>query len=134
MKKLFRKIFLAKEIIARNGMVHFKRWRLIECPFFNIYIHRIYVRDKDKHLHDHPWSYFSFILKGEYIEETPEGLNTKYECSFGIKKSTDFHKIHTVVRPVTSLFITGPKKRVWGYDVDGTWVDFKTYRDAKHSN
>jgi hypothetical protein len=34
---------------------------------------------------------------------------------------------------VTTLFITGPRRRIWGYDVNGIWVDNKTYRKTKNS-
>jgi hypothetical protein len=69
-KKIIKKLFLAKEIISKEGVLHFRRWRIIECLLFNIYIHKIYVKDND--LHDHPWNYFSLILSGSYIEKTKD--------------------------------------------------------------
>jgi hypothetical protein len=34
---------------------------------------------------------------------------------------------------VTTLFITGPRRRVWGYDVNGVWFDNKNYRKVKNT-
>ena len=69
MKEVIRTFFLAKEIISKDGVVHFRRYRLLSTPWFNIYIHNILRSDEDAHFHDHPWGFFSFILnctKGGY--------------------------------------------------------------------
>lgn len=47
-------IFLIKEIKSKTGDLHFRRWRIIETPWFSIYVHGIYKADEEAHLHDHP--------------------------------------------------------------------------------
>lgn len=37
---------------------------------FNIFLHKFLKSDPDD-VHDHPWSYFTIILKGGYYEWTP---------------------------------------------------------------
>ena len=37
---------------------------------FNIFVHKFLKSDRD-HLHDHPWPYFTLILKGGYYEWVP---------------------------------------------------------------
>ena len=61
---------LVKEIRSKKGELHFKRWRILSTPWFNIFLHFINRADEDKDLHDHPWSFWSIILKGGYIEFT----------------------------------------------------------------
>jgi hypothetical protein len=39
---------------------------------FNITLHKVLVSDEPT-LHDHPWSWGAFIIKGGYWEHTPEG-------------------------------------------------------------
>ena len=39
---------------------------------FNITLHKVLVSDEPV-LHDHPWSYATFIIKGGYWENTPDG-------------------------------------------------------------
>jgi hypothetical protein len=49
-----------------------------------------------------------------------------------VNKSTKFHKIAQVVKgPLTTLVLTGPKNREWGYSVDGEWMHHKEYREKK---
>lgn len=54
MNSIIRKFFLVKEIISKEGEVHFRRYRLLATPWFNIYIHNIRRSDEDIHMHDHP--------------------------------------------------------------------------------
>lgn len=34
-------------------------------------LHQFHRSDNDRHYHDHPWNFISFILKGSYIEHFP---------------------------------------------------------------
>lgn len=137
MKKIIDKLFLIKEIRSKEGVLHFKRYRLLSTPWFNFYIHKIYKADRDLHLHDHPWNYFNIIIKGAYIEQTIENGVIKNNSMLCLctsrRKATQCHKIAHMVTPcVTTLFITGKTFRMWGYNVDGNWIDNETYRKLKN--
>jgi hypothetical protein len=59
-----------------DGSVYLKRWWIIRrshCKWlqFNIFLHQFLGSDEDRALHDHPWPFISWIVKGEYYEETP---------------------------------------------------------------
>jgi len=57
-----------KEIIYRgDGKEYLIRYTLFWSPWFKIRIHHIKADDDDC-LHDHPWDFVSFILKGGYWE------------------------------------------------------------------
>lgn len=132
MKKLIRKLFLAKEIKSKDGVLHFRRWRILSTPIISIYIHRIYKEDQDPYLHDHPWNYFGLIINGSYTEQTPNKLNVLMPGAFAFKKATDFHKIQKLnTDSVTTLFITGRRIREWGYKIYGYWVPNQYYRFNK---
>lgn len=130
---------LIKEIKSKDGEVHFRRWRLLQTPWLNIYIHGIYQPDHDRHLHDHPWNICTIILKGGYIEKywcekhkreihKPRGL-----FNIGYRKAEEFHKIaHLLTKEVFTLDFVGKRKRVWGYKTEKGWVDHKTYRKNKN--
>ncbi len=146
------KLFLIKEIKSKSGELHFRRWRLLETPWLNIYIHGIYKEDEEAHLHDHPWNYLSIILRGYFSERTlnyevitdqkqKEWKRRKIEetvvgpSSFVFRKAETFHKIQKLhSKSVYTLFFTGKRKREWGYDVDGRWIDHATYRKLKNEN
>ncbi|MEO6305470.1 MAG: hypothetical protein ABIP51_20070 [Bacteroidia bacterium] len=131
---LINKYFLVKEIKSKEGIVHFRRWRILSTPLLKIYFHGIYMADEDAHLHNHPWNYWSVSVKGRFIEKTSNGF--KYVPPFKIikRKAEQFHSINLLLtKKVFTFFVAFGKKRDWGYDVNGTWVDHITYRKLKNS-
>ena len=126
---------LIKEIRSKEGKLHFCRWEILKTRWFSIYIHGIYASDKDKHLHNHPWDYKSIVLKGSYVEETTNGLNILKFGTITSKDGNDYHKIKQLLtKSVYTLFIVSPVKRVWGYQVDGSFIDNEEYRRRKNMN
>jgi hypothetical protein len=94
---------------------------------FNIFIHKFYQGDPDE-LHDHPWPYFTLILKGGYWETTPKGRFWRGPGHFRFSLPKSLHRIELAhgIKAWT-LFIPGPKLRDWGFIVNGNWMDNKTY-------
>lgn len=140
MLQLIHKIFLEKEIMSKAGVLHFRRWRILSTPWFGVYIHRIYKADDDKYLHDHPWDYWSMVLTGSYNEETETSPrpghgkeNMLVPGSCNSRRGEQFHKIKSLnSKSVTTLFITGKRRRDWGYKVGKYWVHNEYYRKNKN--
>lgn len=133
---LLRKLFLVKEIKSKEGELHFQRWRLLQTPLGSVYIHRIFRADQDLHCHDHPWSFVGVVLSGGYIARRlePSGASKYVSSVVSYNKSTDFHQICSMNKvPTTTLVITGPRNREWGYSVDGNWMHHKEYREKKRA-
>lgn len=125
--------FLVKEIRSKEGVLHFKRWRLFSCPWFNIYIHRIYKSDEDKDPHNHPWKFTSLVLGGSYQETDKDGnLTTVRKIgSIHTLELEEYHKL-TVLKPATTLVLTGGRKpELWGYWTESGFIDWITYRRIK---
>jgi hypothetical protein len=127
-------------IISKSGVKHFERWQIIQTRWFGIYFHCIYQADTDKHCHDHPWDYISIPLWGKFIELKKNNIEGKAYYSFPTicfgqiikRKAEDFHKIHRLCsKKVYTLFLTGPRKRAWGYDVNGVWMPWEEYHKIK---
>ena len=133
--KVFRFIFLVKEIISREGIVHFRRYRLISTPWFNLYLHHICQSDKDGEPHDHPWNFQSLIVKGayqEYVYGIPE-FNRYYAGDVVQHKATDAHRITLLSKEVWTLVYTSGGDRHWGYRLsDGSWIGHEEYRQIKN--
>jgi hypothetical protein len=104
---------------------------------FNIFVHKFLKSDPD-HLHDHPWPYFTLILKGGYYEWVPyyDKDNNKMTeiCKwrgaghFRICKETSYHRID--LNPditAWTLFMPGPQKREWGFMVRNKWIHNTDY-------
>ena len=138
--RLIRALFLVKEILSKEGAVHFRRYRLISTPWFNLYLHQILKSDEDAHFHDHPWSFRSLILKGSYEEfwRCPPNFNAthyrRYKAGEVVRHpAEDAHSITLVTPVVWTLVLTSGRTRVWGYRLDdGSWTDFKSYRQLKN--
>ena len=97
---------------------------------FNITLHKVLVSDEPT-LHDHPWGYATFILKGGYWEHIPihsiEGAvvgSTKVwrgPGHFRVRSADDLHWLELEKDsngneiPCWSLFFMGRKQKEWGF-------------------
>lgn len=140
-----------REIRSKSGELHFRRWRIIETRWFNIYIHYIAKSDEDKHLHSHPWNFISIPLKGGYVQRVIRPVENfaedkdanlmrehKEVClPFHPMKMFwgDFHKIR-LIKPTWSLVFTGTRNKFgWGYwDTKRGIIHFDDYRKMKRDN
>jgi hypothetical protein len=122
-----------------NG-TYLARLRIVSTPWFGIYIHRIEMPDDDRGPHDHPWTFWSAVLRGGYTEsilDTPSDI--KRWCvrrrrigSVHRMPLGRFHQITALDRtPTWTLIACGPKSRRWGFlRPNGVWVDNAVYERA----
>lgn len=128
-----------------DGSKYLTRLRIIQTPWFGLYLHWIYAPDGGRDLHDHPWWFVSFLIKGRYTEECGSPWGDRW--AFGIpdravietandgfktyptlwrwkndikwinrKSATGLHQILSMTRsPVISLVLVGPRVRKWGF-------------------
>ena len=111
---------------------------------FNIYIHKFLKGDPDD-VHDHPWSYATFILAGGYYEWVPvfntlgEKINEirywRGPGHFRICRPDSYHRVE-LKEGVTAwtLFMPGPHKRQWGFLVDNKWIHNDNYLASRKQN
>lgn len=109
------------------------RLRIIQTPWFALYLHKINTPDGDRHPHDHPFNFWSLILKGGYNEHVidPE-FRTKVHrrgwFSFHKMPKTHFHSITRLLSvPTWTLIFVGARTQDWGFLTDDGWVDHATY-------
>jgi hypothetical protein len=125
---------------AREGL-YLWRLRIVQTPWFGVYLHRIYQADDDRALHDHPWPFVSFVLRGWYREVVPDhvcgvdgfGCRETRERTirwFNAKHSWSLHRISHVSRsPIWTLVFVGKRLREWGFvDASGWTVWHKWLR------
>lgn len=106
------------------------RWRLIQTPWFGIYLHRFDGPDPRMTLHDHPWRFVSFVLRGGYIERRLDPATMAVNESHVVRGVNtmglqDAHAILRLLRvPSWTLMFVGRRVRTWGYlePRDGHWV------------
>jgi hypothetical protein len=104
---------------------------------FNVFLHKFHKGDPDD-VHDHPWSYFTLILKGGYYEWIPQfNPDGTKSCEirkwrgpghFRICSPNSYHRIELKegVTPWT-LFMPGPQRREWGFLVNDVWIQNEYY-------
>lgn len=93
---------------------------------FNILIHQFMQSDVPT-FHDHPWSYFTIVLKGGYWEHTPQGTFWRKPGSFRFNRGS-FHWIEIPEPGKTwTLFFRGKTKRDWGFLVNTKWIKWDEY-------
>jgi hypothetical protein len=57
--------------ITTDGNLYLRRFILAKTPWGGAYLHHIIRSDWDRCLHDHPWGFWTLMLRGGYWEETP---------------------------------------------------------------
>lgn len=135
---MFKNLFLVKEIVSKEGKVHFRRYRLLSTPWFSLYLHQICRSDEDVDMHDHPWDFESMILSGSYAEFSkypPEFDDVEYNKFYAgdcIKHNAeDAHRIYLLSPEVWTLVFTSGRNREWGYQTSEGWINHEEYRRRK---
>lgn len=124
-------------IIGGEADPYLKRWWAIPRERTgNVYLHEFIRSDDDSALHDHPWDSMSVILDGSYIEHLPGGEAVWRSPGHMTRRSAaEAHRVELVrdvatglELPVTTLFLTGPVVREWGFHCEQRgWVHWRDF-------
>lgn len=119
-----------------DGTDYLVRLRIVQTPWFAIYLHDIHEDDGDRAPHNHPWSFASIVLRGYYTERLypdPIGqpghyvLQTHARHSLHTMGRNAAHRIVHAAPGLKTLIITGPRQASWGFFVDGRHIDWADY-------
>lgn len=134
--------FMSRKVIGAEGNPMLIRWRIIQTPWFGIYLHLIHREDLDRMPHDHPWTFWTWVIRGSYEEEffadtrrlatgwytRPPHRDARHRWSIRRFSQQSAHRIVQVHGKVTTLVLVGRKSRTWGfYDAAGTFIDWRDY-------
>lgn len=103
------------------------RWTLLNTRGWKVMVHHFLPNTEDRPLHDHPWSFFTFVLWGSYedigysTEEVVQAPTVRY------RPAMHLHRTRTGKHGAWTLVISTPKSRDWGFFHNGRWWPFKTY-------
>lgn len=111
------------------GHSQVRRWWVIpRNKQQNVYLHEINGSDDERAFHDHPWDNTSFLIRGSYIEHTPEGRFVREPGSVIHRPATALHRLEVEDgAQVLTLFFTGPTVREWGFDCPQGWRHWKDF-------
>ena len=113
-----------------NGS-YLERWHLVpRNRWFNVYLHR-FGQDDPSDLHDHPWKNCSLVLRGRYREHFHDGSwLDRSPGALVLRGSMTLHRLEILTPSVTTLFVTGPVRRSWGFMTHAGWLPFQRYKDV----
>lgn len=130
---------------------------ILRTPWGTVRLHNILRSDADRHLHDHPFDFVSFLLNGGYRETTPcaacngtgkfidpdlmwdprppdcrdcmsTGKRLRFWPRFSVvRKQAEDLHCLTIDKPVWTLVFSGPKRRDWGFATEDGWVHNEQY-------
>lgn len=129
-----------------DDKVFLDRWGW-ECGSFGVFVHRMEAPDPGLDLHDHPWWFVSWVLKGEYIERRIPGRLACHDdkriipCTNRVcgnvrrrrwsLRAIRLDECHTITDltdgDVWTLVLHGPKRRTWGFYTPNGWMPWKLY-------
>lgn len=117
-----------------------RRFIIPRNDFANVYLHEMNADDDDRALHDHPYDNASLILAGGYLEHVPDGPSIERKPGdFVTRKAEDAHRLELYRdgdgKPVTclSLFLTGPRRREWGFHCPNGWIPWQEFVDPDNT-
>jgi hypothetical protein len=131
--------FMKRRKIGTDGDIYLDRIYIVQTPLFGIMLHRIFRPDNQRDLHNHPWPFFSILLRGQYTEQYRDGADDQPDSEvlqhrrvrwINWKGLRSRHRIAWCSRsPIWTLVFTGRKSRTWGFFVeDGTrfikWTEY----------
>jgi hypothetical protein len=100
---------------------------------FNVFLHNFHKGDPDD-LHDHPWPYFTLILRGGYWEYTPAGRFWRGPGHFRFCSARSLHRIELEPGVDTwTLFVPGLRERDWGFIDQGVWKHHEQYLEERYN-
>jgi hypothetical protein len=148
-------LFSHQNIPAKDGSgdVYLHRYRLVKTPWFSIYLHDLNLPDSDRDPHDHPFTFWSLVLRGQYVEtiyeqhpigdlyEEPWSRSTvnltewpqktyrrRWLAGSFHKMTTDkAHKIDSVGPKTKTLVFAGRRRRTWGFWTRAGFVPWQSY-------
>ena len=102
------------------------RW-VLNLKWFSIRIHHWLKSDDQRYKHDHAWNFVTIILKGGYIDISPEARETCRAPYIAYRKADHRHTVLVDKGGCWTIIIAGPMIRKWGF-----WVDGKLKRPLKY--
>lgn len=115
---------------VNEGQVYLRRLRVINTPWFSVMVHWINEADTGRWFHDHPWTFWSFILQGNYHEEIYPDTDRMYKYElpplmnfwgrYSIHRMpfAAAHKIVHASDNLITLVVTGRRRRRFRF-----WTD-----------
>ena len=105
------------------------RYYLILTRRGAVYLHHLHASDEDRALHDHPWSFVTWLIGGGYYEHTPAGRCWRRRFSVLWRPAEYRHRL-VLTRPTWTLVVRFRRRRAWGFWLPSGWLHSKAYGET----
>ena len=127
----FMKIFIHDKV-GLPDCPYLERW-ILNFNLFSIRLHKWHSSDDQRYFHDHEWDYITFVLRGSYRDISPNKEVNLKALTIAYRKAEHQHKVLLLKKPCYTLLLTGPKRRQFGFWVNGKFKKRNRYfYDFKH--
>lgn len=129
--------------------VYLIRYYVVKSSWFNIFIH-IFLRSDRDDMHDHPWNFGTYVVRGSYREEVPNPEDAKpgvwtptiqtnlrgtIHARWATRKAEQLHRVKLDKelkfsekdQGTMTICFTGRTRRDWGFMKDGKWTLWTKY-------
>lgn len=113
--------FIWNQKLGDQNKPYARRW-VLDLGLFSIRLHHWYCGDDKRAFHDHAWDFITFVIKGSYVDVSPQGREPMPRWTVKYRKAEHKHTVET--DGCWTIVLTGPEKRLWGF-----WVKNKTGKD-----
>lgn len=111
-----------------DGGILLMRWNVFECKFFSIKIHKLISSDPGC-MHDHPWAFLTFLMRGGYVEYSKRHGSRVYSRFSLLYRPANYTHRLEIHQPVWTFVITFKKVREWGFYTLLGWVPWFKYEE-----
>lgn len=120
---------------------YLRRLRIVQTPWFAFLLHFIFVPDLDQDPHDHPWNFWSFVVRGGYTERFFEFVHDRNFSHFRKRhlrwslhrmRVEHAHQIDGISPRTCTLLFVGRRQRDWGFWMSEGFIPWKTYNQRKY--
>jgi hypothetical protein len=127
--------FLEGLDVGADGDPYLDRLRIVQTPWFGIYLHHIHRPDRDRDPHDHPWAFASLVLAGAYQEQVWPDKRDLARSVWRIRQRWSLrciglggsHSIKSISGPLWTLVLTGPRRSDWGFWTPDGFIGWREY-------
>ena len=118
-----RKWAIIRDALECATGIYVRRWG-IETPWFSVRLHQWLGDDDPRAHHNHPWPFWTLILKGRYLDVTyadERHLMDHRSCevmrpgTVRYRPATHLHTVRLETDTCWSLVVTGPIVRRWQF-------------------
>lgn len=132
-KEIIRENRQPDEVIGGDYMERY--WVMRHADLGCIYVHRFLRSDRDE-LHDHPWDNLTVVLTGDLKDVGDTHRDILSRGTYIERRAEKPHRIELMSEEAWTLFVTGPKRRGWGFwprDEDGQryFVPWREYLNVQ---